>query len=68
MGFIGAGPMGVPAVERLIAAGHDVAVSSRALAAATDGAGALALAREAGVDVRTAIEADFGSVPRLSGW
>ncbi|MFH8689511.1 hypothetical protein ACH4EC_21915 [Streptomyces anulatus] len=55
-------------MERLIAAGHDVAASSRALAAATDGAGALALAREAGVDVRTAIEADFGSVPRLSGW
>ncbi|WP_406138215.1 NAD(P)-binding domain-containing protein [Streptomyces anulatus] len=30
MGFIGAGPMGAPMVERLIAAGHDVVVSSRA--------------------------------------
>lgn len=30
VGFIGAGLMGAPMVERLIAAGHDVVVSSRA--------------------------------------
>lgn len=33
VGFIGAGLMGAPMVERLIAAGHDVVVSSRAPAA-----------------------------------
>ncbi|WP_097932062.1 MULTISPECIES: NAD(P)-binding domain-containing protein [Streptomyces] len=68
MGFIGAGPMGAPMVERLIAAGHDVVVSSRAPAAlppewhtvsgpaaAADGADVICTVLPDSEEVRTAV-------------